>query len=96
MMSATFKRPTRQELFYMLAAVCLLVAPEFIMKATVFDTMAILQLILMILFALCVVAPLWYFYKTFLKGPLRARRIERIRHDRLLREIMEERKIQGQ
>jgi len=74
-------------------AICLLIAPEFIMKATIFDTMMLLQLVLLALLALSFAWPLWVFYRAFLKGPLRARRIERIRHDRLLREVMEERSL---
>jgi hypothetical protein len=57
----------------------------------IFDTMVLLQLVLLALLALSFAWPLWVFYRAFLKGPLRARRIERIRHDRLLREVMEER-----
>jgi hypothetical protein len=94
-MPATFKWPKPLEAFFIFMVVCLLIAPEFIMKVTAFDSMAILQLILLLLFAAGVVLPLWSFYRTFLKTPLRARRIARIRHDRMLREIREERKLQS-
>ena len=93
-MPATFRWPKLQEAFFIFVVVCLLIAPELIMKITVFDSMAALQLLLMLLFAAGLVLPLWSFYRTFLKAPLRARRIGRIRHDRMLREIREERKIQ--
>lgn len=94
-MPATFKWPKPQEAFFIFMVVCLLIAPELIMKITVFDSMAVLQLFLMLLFAAGLVLPLWSFYRTFLKAPLRARRIGRIRHDRMLREIREERRLQG-
>jgi hypothetical protein len=93
-MPATFKWPKPLEAFFIFMTLCLLIAPELVMKITVFDSMAVLQLILMLLFAAGLVLPLWSFYRTFLKAPLRARRIARIRHDRMLREIIEERKIQ--
>ncbi len=94
-MTAHFKwpKPKLREIFFIFMAICLLIAPEFIMKATIFDTMMLLQLVLLALLALSFAWPLWVFYRAFLKGPLRARRIERIRHDRLLREVMEERSL---
>ena len=90
-MAARFKRPTQREMFFIFVAICLLVAPNFIPKTTIFDTMALLQLALLILLASCLVVPLWFFYRIFLKGPLRARRINQIRQDRLMRELMEAR-----
>ena len=94
-MPATFKWPKPLEAFFIFMTLCLLIAPELVMKITVLDSMAILQLILMLLFAAGLVLPLWSFYRTFLKAPLRARRIARIRHDRMLREIREARKLQS-
>ena len=78
-------------MFFIFVAICLLVASNFILKTTIFDTMALLQLALLILLASCLVVPLWFFYRIFLKGPLRARRINQIRQDRLMRELMEAR-----
>ena len=88
-MSSRFKPPTRREMFFIVAAACLIVVPQFIRKATMPDIMGLLQLALLILFVSCLLMPLWFFYRIFLKGPLRARRINRIRERRLLREIME-------
>lgn len=88
-----WRKPKLQEVFFIFAAICLLIAPEYILRITVFDTFAFLQLILMALLALSFAWPLWVFYRAFLKGPLRARRIERIRQDRLLRELVEENSI---
>ncbi len=78
-------------MFFIFAAACLIVAPEFIFKAAVLNMMALLQLAVLILFASCLMMPLWFFYRIFLKGPLRARRIQRIRERRLMREMMDER-----
>jgi len=89
-MSARFKWPKPKEAFFLFAAICLLLFPEFMVKLAVFNTMALVELLLMLLMAACLVFPLWAFYQAFLKGPLRARRIERIRHRRILREIMDE------
>lgn len=94
-MPATFKWPKPKEAFFLFAAICLLIAPEFIIKTAIFDTMALLQLILLMLLAACLVFPLWSFYRAFLKGPLRARRIDQIRNDRLMRELMEERRLES-
>jgi len=94
-MAARFKRPTQREMFFIFVAICLLVASNFILKTTILDTMALLQLALLILLASCLVVPLWFFYRIFLKGPLRARRINQIRQDRLMREIAEEQKLQS-
>jgi hypothetical protein len=77
-------------MFFMIAAACLIVVPQFIRKAAMPDVLGLLQLALLILFASCLLMPLWFFYRIFLKGPLRARRINRIREQRLMREIMEE------
>ena len=92
-MSARFKWPKPKEAFVLFAATCLLLFPEFMVKFAVFNTMALVELLLMLLMAACLVFPLWAFYQAFLKGPLRARRIERIRHRRILREIMEEERL---
>jgi hypothetical protein len=94
MMPARFqwRKAKPREVFFIFAAICLLIAPEFIMRVTVFDTVVVLQLAVLALLALSFAWPLWVFYRAFLKGPLRARRIEKIRQERLLREITEERK----
>ena len=94
-MSGRFKWPKPKEAFFLFAAICLLLAPEFMIKLAVFNTMALVELLLMLLMAACLVFPLWAFYQAFLKGPLRARRIERIRHRRLLREVLEEQRLRG-
>src|SRR5215510_11115723 len=85
-----FKRPTRKEMFFLFAAVCLLVAPEFIMRVTILNTMALVELVVLLLLASSLVVLLWFFYRIFLKGPLRARRINQIREDRMMRELAEE------
>jgi hypothetical protein len=90
-MSSWFKRPTRRELILIFAAACLLVVPEFILKATTLNIIVLLQLAVHIAFASCLLMPLWFFYRIFLKGPLRARRINRIHEERIAREITEER-----
>jgi hypothetical protein len=88
-MSLRFKPPTRRELLFIVAAASLIVVPQFVRRATMPDIVGLLQLALLILFVSCLLLPLWFFYRIFLKGPLRARRINRIREQRLLREIME-------
>lgn len=90
-MSARLKRPTRHEMFFFFAAVCLLVVPEFILRTTILNTMALVDLVVLLLLASCLMVPLWFFYRIFLKGPLRARRINQIREDRMMRELAEER-----
>jgi hypothetical protein len=89
-MSLRFKPPTRREMFLIVVAACLIVAPNFVLKATTLNILVLLQLAVLVLFAACLMMPLWFFYRVFLKGPLRARRIQRIREERLMREIMEE------
>jgi hypothetical protein len=74
-----------------LAIACLVVAPGFLLRTATLNMVTLLQLAVLIFFACCLALPFWFFYRIFLKAPLRAWRIHRIREARLMREVMEER-----
>jgi hypothetical protein len=74
-----------------LAVACLIVAPGFLRRTATLDVVALLQLAVLIFFTCCLAMPFWFFYRIFLRAPLRAWRIHRIREARLMREVMEER-----